>query len=85
MIETDEGELKSTQTIALVELDKVEGYCCFVKGLYTHSWQPLSVWPNTSKEIAFEDYKEKCRLQVNQCVTPLSPVVTLRFVRVDLV
>lgn len=85
MIELEEDEVTTTSTSVLIDTSRIEGYSCWVKGQYVaNQWAALPMFPSISSEISFEDFKEKCRIQVSRTVCSEDKYITLKFCKVEL-
>lgn len=85
MVEIEEKVVPVTTTSTLIDTEACEGFMCWVKGLFVEGqWQHLAMYPFTSKEISFEDFKEKCRIQVSRTVNTPTKYVALKFCKVEL-
>ena len=85
MVELEEGEFTTTSTSVLIDTSVIEGYSCWVKGQYiANQWALVPMYPNLSNEISFEDFKEKCRIQVSRTVQSEGKYLTLKFCKVVL-
>lgn len=85
MVELEESEVTATPTSVLIDTSVIEGYSCWVKGQYVaNQWAPLPMFPSLSSEISFEDFKEKCRIQVSRTVYSEDKYLTLKFCKVVL-
>lgn len=85
MVEIDERTVTPVVTSSLIDISKCEGFACFAKGQYVENqWSHVPMHPCISSEISFEDFKERCRIQVSRCANSSSKYLTLKFCKVEL-